>query len=419
MDDKLEEMSENTEKKNESVSSEQKTSDNNTKIEVDKSNAEKSDLAAPASQTENPGDTKDDVPGLTPGNTLESTSLESEKTDNQAKKEETGFASRENPILGRKVFFLNPPLSICSFIMDNLKEEQFEVYSIPDYKNAKPVLRLFPNAICFIFIDDVMPVKGWYNFIQSFNTDDSLKSVFLGVISGRIKPKDKESFLMNLQLPGGFVSLGGAIKDVFTTIKGILDINGAKGCRKYVSLDCSNVTSISGYLADKFRLYTFKIKNISTAGIAIVMPANNGYKFQKNTQQDNICINLRRKTIVCSAIVYDVRYIGANCFAILLFTNRTTSEERTYIRNYVFEILQQQMNVLQNNVMPDDMNYAKEGEIAPVEKVSASKGAKDGDGAEAGDPEVDDNAVISKKIDMGLDELEDMDYLAYPMEYYI
>lgn len=264
---------------------------------------------------------------------------------------------RELPKFGRKVFFLNPPLSISSYVMENLKDDQYEVYKITDYKIAKQVLRLSPNAICFIFIDDVMPLRGWYNFIQSFEEDESLKSIFLGAISERIRPKDKENFIMNLKLPGGFISLGGAIVDVFKNIKGILHLNGAKGQRQYVKLNCNGLTNVSGYLADGFRLYQFEITNMSTAGIALKMGLNQGYKFAKNTVIDNICINLNKKTVVCSGLIFDVKIVGPDCYAVILFTKQTTANERKSILNFIYETLTIKFEVLQKNMQPEMFNY--------------------------------------------------------------
>ena len=44
---------------------------------------------------------------------------------------------RDFPILGRKVFFVNPPLSISTYVFEALKEDQFEAYCIDNYKVAK------------------------------------------------------------------------------------------------------------------------------------------------------------------------------------------------------------------------------------------------------------------------------------------
>lgn len=292
---------------------------------------------------------------------LETVSSEEKKEP----EEQESHVSRENPILGRKVFFLNPPLSIVSFVMDNLKEEQYEVYTINDYKVAKPVLRQYKDSICFIFIDDVLPLKGWYKFIQSFKEDESLSSIFLGAISGRIRPKDKENFLMNLKMPCGFISLGGSVNEVFQNIKGILKINGAKGNRQYVQLNCDKDNLVSGYLADGFRLYEFKITNMSTAGVAIAMEKSKGFIFKKNIVMGNICINLHRKTVVCSGLVYEVKEVGEYYFVIILFTKQTTNVERTAIRNYVFENKQKQIELFAANVNPDDTDYTHDE--VPVE----------------------------------------------------
>ena len=132
---------------------------------------------------------------------------------------------RENPMFGRKIFFLNPPLSIENGVAENLKEKEFEVYIIREYTLAKPLLRHYPNAICWIFIDDVLSFDAWYNFIKSFEYDDELKSIFIGILTARAKPKDQETFILNLKLPGGFVRLDQKGEEVTNQLIGILDLN--------------------------------------------------------------------------------------------------------------------------------------------------------------------------------------------------
>lgn len=317
---------------------------------------------------------------------------------------------RELPKFGRKVFFLNPPLSVSSYVMDNLKEEQYEVYIIPDYKVAKQILRLSPNAICFIFIDDMMPLRGWFNFIQSFENDETLKTIFLGVLSERIRPKDKENFLMNLKLPGGFVSLGGAIVEVLKNLEGILKINGAKGQRQYVKLNCTGLTNINGYLADGFRLYQFNIGRISTAGIALQMNLNQGYNFVKNTVIDNICINLNRKTVVCSGLIYDVRIVGEICHAVILFTKQTTAEHRKSIRNFIYETLSYKFDLLQKNLIPELFDYVRNSsdeEAAEAQAEQAEKAAKTEQSDKAESEKTETKQLDSPEGDIILNEVED------------
>lgn len=267
------------------------------------------------------------------------------------------MAQSENPLLGRKIFFLNPPLSIATYVVNNLQEMQYEVYSIENYAVAKGVLKKFPDSLCFIFIDDQLTLKEWYNFIKSFELDDDLKSIFLGVISSRIKPNDKEQFLMNLKLPGGFVMLGGPVGDVLKNIKGILDVNGAKGCRQYLRLDCTNLKNVSGYLPYNFRLYKFSLHNVSSAGFACMIDTRNGYHFMKKQVLDNICLNFNRKTVTCSALVYDVNKLGHYEVAVLLFTKDTEKDTRITIRNFVYECLNLQLKLLITEIPDDQTNY--------------------------------------------------------------
>ena len=76
--------------------------------------------------------------------------------------------NRENPIFGRKVFFLNPTLSIQNVFVRKLQDLEYEVYTIEHYYDAKPVLSEYEDSICFINIDDRLTYKQWLNFIKSF-----------------------------------------------------------------------------------------------------------------------------------------------------------------------------------------------------------------------------------------------------------
>lgn len=303
-----------------------------------------------------------------------------------------GMEHRDLPALGRKVFFLNPPLSITTYVYDCLKEAQYEVYFIDNYTEAKPVLRLYPDALCFIFIDDQLSLREWYNFIQSFEGDESLKSIFLGVISARIRPADKEKFLMNLKLPGGFVMLGGPVAELYTTIKGILDVNGAMGKRRYLRLDNTRETDISGYLASGFRLYQFSIDTISTAGFTCKMDLKNGFAFTKNMVVQNICINLGRRTVVCTAAVFEVRQTPNETIAILLFTKETDKQSRVAIRNYIYQSLASHMHSIIKSQRPDNENYKdkvseKASEDETINSIEANEILNNIEDAQ----EVDDN----------------------------
>ena len=83
-----------------------------------------------------------------------------------------------------------------------------------------------------------MSYDEWFNFIQSFQKDEKLKTIFVGLMSAIIPNPVKERFMLNLSLPGGFIMLN-EIKGaaLIENIIGILELNGAKGRRKLTVSD--------------------------------------------------------------------------------------------------------------------------------------------------------------------------------------
>ena len=105
-------------------------------------------------------------------------------------------ANTDVSIFGRKIFFVAPPVNVHPYVTGKLRENEYEVYTIKEYKAAKGVLRNNPESIVFLNIDDAsLSSKGWFNFIKSFQDDEVLKTCKLGVISNRSRAKDKEKFL--------------------------------------------------------------------------------------------------------------------------------------------------------------------------------------------------------------------------------
>lgn len=265
--------------------------------------------------------------------------------------------NRENPIFGRKVFFLNPPLSVENNIVENLKNDEYEVYVISDYTLAKPVLRLYENAICFIFIDDVLSLDGWYNYIKSFEKDDTLQTIFLGALSIKTKPEVQKKFLMDLKLPGGFVMLDKKNEKVFQQLEGILELNGAKGRRKCIRLEIKN-KEVNGYFAYGSLLYSFTLVDISEVGFAAVTPVKMAPIFQKGGVVQNVSLTMGRYSFVCSINIYNVKITDNNCFIVAMFAEDTKIEIKKKIHNFVFETLKARNLEIQQSVIKDLEDYS-------------------------------------------------------------
>ena len=274
---------------------------------------------------------------------------------------------RGKPIFGRKVFFLNPTLIIENVIIERLRALEYEVYKIENYAECKPVLAEYEDSICFVNIDDQLTPKQWFNFIKSFEFDSSLSSVFLGVISAKTKPQNKEQFLLKTKLPGGFVTINHNIDEVYITIEKILDINGAKGLRKYVRYENSDPELISANCFINDRLVQFEVDDLSTAGFAARF--SNGFlKLVLKGCDYNVNLKLGRKTITITVSVLALKPNGKDTTAVLMFSPDAISQYRDYLRVFICKCLQRQMDVFAKSSIKDMTNYSVEiKEIAKEE----------------------------------------------------
>ena len=280
----------------------------------------------------------------------------------------------ENPIVGRKVFFVNPPLYVENYLHLELKQHEYEVYIISDFRYTKAALRHFPDALCFIFIDDEMSYDEWFNFIQSFQKDPVLKTIFVGLMSANIPKQQHERFLMNLSLPGGFIMLtefkGSALIE---KIVGILDLNGAKGRRKYLRWDCSSTdTPINGYFANGSQLLQVSIVNISSVGFVCYYPASYGDALKKNSLIPSFSITLGRRSIVTPSVVFETKRVDASKFiSIMLFSKHVGQDDRKVIKNFVFDQLQDRFEKLVFAAQPDVEDYSNKAQKAPKPEETA------------------------------------------------
>ncbi len=265
----------------------------------------------------------------------------------------------ENPIYGRKVFFVNPSLFIEHFICEQLEDQEYEVYVINDYKVAKPVLAQYKDALCFFGIDSEMSFSEWYNYIKSYSEDESLKTIFIGIISEAAKPVDREKFLYNLKLPGGFVLVNRKSDGLFDNFKGILDLNGAKGRRQYLRLNVSPEV-VSGYIARKSRLFGITILNISSVGFACLCRKEDSDIFHEKALIPNVSLTVMRRSMVVDCVVIKILPYEKNpdlMLAVLLFTRDTASEIRIYIKRFIQSVFSAQMEVVEKKVIRDQFSY--------------------------------------------------------------
>ena len=277
--------------------------------------------------------------------------------------------SRENPLFGRKIFFVNPAFKIEKILIEYLRNNEYEVYTLKDYRKAKRVLSVYPESMCFIDIDEGLSYSEWYNYMKSFSTIPELQGIYLGIVTQNAGWEDKDKFLMNIRLPCGFshIDKKEGILEHFTKI---LDLNGAKGRRKYLRLDTRNERDVSGYMTHAGKLYTVNIRDISSVGFAINYKQELMPLFQKNTLIRNLCLSAGRKSMVCSSIVFNTQVNqDGTAMSVLMLTNENPESTKSYIRDYIFQKFDSKMNALIENVEKDDTRYNLSDEYSQLQAI--------------------------------------------------
>lgn len=298
----------------------------------------------------------------------------------------------ENPIFGRKVFFVNPSLFIEHIICDALKEQEYEIYILNDYKLAKPVLSRYKDSICFIAIDSELSFSEWYNFIKSFGDDEILSTIFVGVLSETAKPVDKEKFILNLKLPGGFININRKAPELFENFKGILDLNGAKGRRQYLRLNV-NSEQVSGYIAAKDKLYAIDVVNISSVGLACVFKKSMEALFVENSIMQNVSLTIARRSIVMNCIVLKklpIESDSSSMQAVMLFAKDTPPDVRGHIRKFIYDFFESEMNYVKSKLTKDTSSY----KIPDVYKELPAAGSI----SEQSNSAIDDSVPLAEEI---------------------
>lgn len=260
-------------------------------------------------------------------------------------------------LFGRKIFFLNPAYSVRNEVITELQNEEYEVYIIESYRDAKNLLRLNENAILFINVDAQLAMNSWYNFIRTFEKEDVLSSIYIGIISERIRPADRELFLTTAQIPAGITMLDTDMKFITESILGVLKEANAKGRRQYVRANLSHDKEASLFWNHGTKMHQLKLLDISSVGMSVKVPPALAQIVGKNFILRDVTLRLGSKQIVIEAVVFAVKEIPDGIMWVLLLLPNTSTKTRGIIRQYVSETIQKIMMTVINNTRPDDTAY--------------------------------------------------------------
>ncbi|MCI5830896.1 MAG: hypothetical protein UHY90_07220 [Treponema sp.] len=262
-------------------------------------------------------------------------------------------------IFGRKIFFLNPAYPVKKEIIPKLQAQEYEVYTIENYKEAKPLLRKNPDSILFINLDAQLTVPGWFNYVRTFDREDILQTIKVVVMSERIKQSDINIFNKFAHLPYEVIEFNEGIEGVINQVqKIVLDLN-AKGKRQYVRANLSHDKDAALFWNYGSKMHHLKLLDISSIGMAVRCPAVlENQIIVKNFLLQDVTMRLGTKQVVVEAVIYGTKQTTEGPLWILLLLPSTAPAIKEEIRAYVSKTIEEKMLASINGERKDDEDYA-------------------------------------------------------------
>ena len=263
-------------------------------------------------------------------------------------------------IYGRKIFFLNPSPSIEADLVSPLRRDEYEVYIIENFRDAKNVLRQNPRSILFADIDSELSLPEWFNFIQSFKREDSLRQILVFTLSAKLKPTEAAVFRKFLAQSSCVLDLTLGVQTIAQQVNEALSRHNAKGRRKFLRVDLSFDKNSSMFWNYSGQMHEMRFCFLSSVGMAVkVPPSLVNLKVEKGFALEGLTLKLGSHQVEASAQVFALRRTFVETVWILLLAEDTAESVKDQIRDYVFQVLEERVQLSVNGFKRDETDYSQ------------------------------------------------------------
>ena len=247
----------------------------------------------------------------------------------------------ETNSLGRKVFFPHPSALLQNRIIDELAQEEFEVYVIKDAIKIKQALEFYPNSILIASISEAMKESAWIELITSIHENPLTGKVDIAFITSsgdeETMKKYKEMFDFNC----GYIIVKSDIEKAIRQIVIVLNNVNAKGRRKFIRLVTDkDKTTVNLPINGVFK--NGHIKDISIVGFSCVFDVDPA--LPKNGFFGDIQLRLQGQLLKVEGIVFGSRADENEKVYVFLFTKRVDGDIQSRIRKFIQANLQSKMD---------------------------------------------------------------------------
>jgi len=258
---------------------------------------------------------------------------------------ESKAVKKEEPvnteIVGRKVFFLYPTVQMQNIIMDELTQQEFEIYTAKDAARLTPVLKKYNDSIVYVNLDDNAYKSELEKWIEVIRT--AAPNVKLGVFSSSTDEEYKKKYSNKSYIACGMINLKLDMNRAAQKISETLESMNVKGRRKYLRASTERETTATINLPHDGNFIKGTIKDVSVVGISCTF--DNDPVLKNKSLYKDIQIRLQSMLLKAEAVVFGSRNDSGNTVYVLIFnTQRISPDVRTKIRKYIQQNLQHKMD---------------------------------------------------------------------------
>lgn len=263
-------------------------------------------------------------------------------------------------VFGRKIFFLNPAYSVKEKIIAKLQKMEYEVYTIESYREAKPILRKNPNSILFINTDAQLAPSAWFNFIRTFDREETLSTILISVLTERFRASDVDIFNKFAYLACNVIEFENGLESISEKIVSLVEQFKAKGQRQYVRANLTYDKDATLFWNHGSKMHQLKLLDISSVGMAVRCPVVlENQIIAKNFLLQNVTMRLGTKQLVIEAVIYGIKQTTDGTLWILLLLPSTAPSIKDEIRAYVSKTIEEQMIASINGERKDEQDYSQ------------------------------------------------------------
>lgn len=243
---------------------------------------------------------------------------------------------------GKKVFFVLPHEIVREHIIQILSDNEYEVYTLTDQNKLDAIVNKFPDSIIYVNIDGTLTENEWKAYLKTLIT--AHPGLQVGVLSSRVSDMALvNSYIMDVGITCGMILLRQGVKESSDNMLKVLEVNEARGRRKYLRYPCGYNEHITLNLSLYGKQRVGNILDISSVGLSCCF--DEPIDLSKNELMKSVQLKLNGVLITTDCVMIGNRNDSGTTIYVLLFRiHPDKASLKSKIRGFIHNSLQKNLD---------------------------------------------------------------------------